>query len=192
MTFGGFVGLSTFLPQFLHNQYQLTAIDAGNLAAAAAFMGSTLRPFGGYLADKFGGVRTLTVVLVIVAILYTLASLLLPIGPAATFFIIGMAFLGIGNGAIFQLVPQCFRTEIGVATGLVGAFGGIGGFLLPILMGSVKFSFHSYAPGWAILACFALIAFVVLRILTAIQNDWRNSWAVTRKTESTSVAVGTP
>ncbi len=192
VTFGGFVGLSTFLPQFLHNQYQLTAIDAGNLAAAAAFMGSTLRPFGGYLADKFGGVRTLTVVLVIVAILYTLASLLLPIGPAATFFIIGMAFLGIGNGAIFQLVPQCFRTEIGVATGLVGAFGGIGGFLLPILMGSVKFSFHSYAPGWAILACFALIAFVVLRILTAIQNDWRNSWAVTRKTESTSVAVGTP
>jgi NNP family nitrate/nitrite transporter-like MFS transporter len=192
VTFGGFVGLSTFLPQFFHNQYQLNAIDAGNLVAAAAFTGSTLRPLGGYLADKFGGVRTLTVVLIVIFVLYALASLLLPISLTATFFVIGMAFLGMGNGAIFQLVPQCFRTEIGVATGLVGAFGGIGGFLLPILMGSVKFSFHSYAPGWAILACFTLIAFVVLRILTALQNDWRNSWAVTRKTESTSVAVGTP
>ncbi len=183
VTFGGFVGLSTFLPQFLHNQYQLTAIEAGNLVAAAAFMGSTLRPLGGYLADKFGGVRTLTVVLVVVSILYTLASLLLPIGPAATFFIIGMAFLGIGNGAIFQLVPQCFRTEIGVATGLVGAFGGIGGFLLPILMGNVKLSLHSYAPGWAILAGFALVALVVLRILVALHSDWRNSWAVMKEAE---------
>ena len=191
VTFGGFVGLSTFLPQFFHNQYQLNAIDAGNLAAAAAFMGSTLRPLGGYLADKFGGVRTLTIVLVVVFALYALASLLLPIGLAATFFIIGMTFLGLGNGAIFQLVPQCFRTEIGVATGLVGAFGGIGGFLLPILMGNVKLSLRSYAPGWAILAGFALVAFVVLRLLTALHSDWRSSWAVTREAEPANVAVGT-
>ncbi len=192
VTFGGFVGLSTFLPQFFHNQYGLNAIDAGNLAAGAAFMGSTLRPFGGYLADKLGGVRTLTVVLVVVFALYALASLLLPIGFAATFFIIGMAFLGMGNGAIFQLVPQCFRTEIGVATGLVGAFGGLGGFLLPILMGNVKLSLNSYAPGWVVLAGFVLIAFVVLRILVALHSDWRSSWAVIREAEPTSIVVGTP
>jgi len=171
VTFGGFVGLSTFLPQFFHNQYQLTAIDAGNLAAAAAFTGSTLRPLGGYLADKLGGVRTLTVALAAVFVLYALASLLLPIGFTAMLFIIGMTFLGIGNGAVFQLVPQRFRTEIGVATGLVGAFGGIGGFLLPILMGYINLSFHSYTTGWVVLADFVFIALVVLRILVIVDSD---------------------
>jgi NNP family nitrate/nitrite transporter-like MFS transporter len=189
VTFGGFVGLSTFLPQFFHNQYQLNAIEAGNLAATAAFMGSTLRPLGGYVADKLGGVRTLTVVFVAVFVLYAFASLLLPIGFAAMLLIIGVGFLGIGNGAVFQLVPQCFRTEIGVATGLVGAFGGIGGFLLPILMGNVKQSFHSYAPGWIILAGLALIALVVLRILVVLHNDWRSSWSVMGEAEP---AVGMP
>jgi NNP family nitrate/nitrite transporter-like MFS transporter len=191
VTFGGFVGLSTFLPQFFHNQYQLTAIDAGNLAAAAAFTGSTLRPLGGYLADKLGGVRTLTVVLAVVFVFYGLASLLLPISFTATLFIIGMAFLGMGNGAVFQLVPQRFRTEIGIATGLVGAFGGIGGFLLPNLMGDVKLGLHSYALGWAVLAGFVLIALVVLRILVALHSDWRTSWAMMRETEPTSAAVST-
>jgi NNP family nitrate/nitrite transporter-like MFS transporter len=191
VTFGGFVGLSTFLPQFLHNQYQLTAIEAGNLAATAAFMGSTLRPLGGYVADKIGGVRTLLVVLIVVFALYALASLLLPIGFVVPLFIIGMTFLGIGNGAIFQLVPQCFRTEIGVATGLVGAFGGLGGFLLPILMGYVKQGFHSYTPGWAILAGFVLIALVALRILIALHSDWRSSWATMREAEPATTVLGT-
>src|SRR5260370_3452067 len=85
---GGFVGLSTFLPQFFHNQYGLNAIDAGNLAAGAAFMGSTLRPFGGYLADKLGGVRTLTGVPIVVFALYPLSSLLFPIVLSSTFFIL--------------------------------------------------------------------------------------------------------
>jgi NNP family nitrate/nitrite transporter-like MFS transporter len=191
VTFGGFVGLSTFLPQFFHNQYQLTAIDAGNLAAAAAFTGSTLRPLGGYLADKLGGVRTLTVALAVIFVLYALASLLLPIGFTATLFIIGMTFLGIGNGAVFQLVPQRFHTEIGVATGLVGAFGGIGGFLLPNLMGDMKLGLHSYAPGWIVLAGFVLIALVALRTLAALHSDWRNSWAIMREAEPASAAVGT-
>jgi len=190
VTFGGFVGLSTFLPQFFHNQYQLDAIEAGNLAAVAAFVGSTVRPLGGYLADTLGGVRTLTVVFVVVFVLYALASLLLPIGLTATLFIIGMAFLGLGNGAVFQLVPQCFRTEIGVATGLVGAFGGIGGFFLPILMGNVKQDFHSYAPGWVVLAGFVLIALVALRILVALHSDWRSSWAGMREAEPATAVVG--
>jgi MFS transporter, NNP family, nitrate/nitrite transporter len=106
------------MAQYFHNQYQLTAIAAGSLAAVAAFMGSTLRPLGGYLADKLGGVRTLTVIFVFIFALYALASLLLPLNLTAPVFIIGLAFLGLGNGSVFQLVPQCFRSEIGVATGL--------------------------------------------------------------------------
>jgi NNP family nitrate/nitrite transporter-like MFS transporter len=189
VTFGSFVGLSTFLPQFFHNQYQLDAIDAGYLTAAAAFMGSILRPLGGYLADKWGGVRILTVVLVAIFALYGLTSLLWPIGFTATLFIIGMAFLGIGSGAIFQLVALCFSTEIGVAAGLIGAFGGIGGFLLPILMGYINFSFHSYTTGWVVLADFVFIALIVLRILIIVDDDWRTSWAAKKEASNFSSSI---
>ncbi len=189
VVFGGFVGLSTFLPQFLHNQYQLDAIDAGYLTAAAAFMGSMLRPLGGYLADKFGGVRTVTVVFIALFVFYGLISILLPIGFTATILIIGMASLGIGSGAIFQLVPQCFSKEIGVATGMVGVFGGIGGFLLPLLMGYANLSLHSYAPGWIVLADFVLITLIALRILVALDSEWRSSWAATRKTSRLSSSI---
>ena len=189
VTFGGFVGLSTFLPQFFHNQYHLNAIDAGYLTAAAAFMGSILRPLGGYVADKLGGVRTLTIVFVVTFVFYGLISLLLPIGFTATLFIIGMAFLGIGSGAIFQLVPQCFSTEIGVATGLVGAFGGMGGFLLPIMMGYVNLNLHSYAPGWVVLADIVFITLIALRIMMRLDSDWRSSWTAMRKESTLSSSI---
>jgi NNP family nitrate/nitrite transporter-like MFS transporter len=187
VTFGGFVGLSNFMAQYFHNQYQLTAIAAGSLAAVAAFVGSTLRPLGGYVADKLGGVRTLTVIFLFIFAMYALASLLLPLNMTAAVFIMGMAFLGLGNGSVFQLVPQCFRSEIGVATGLVGAFGGLGGFLLPILMGSIKQVSGSYAVGWMVLAVIAIIALVVLRALVALRDGWRTSWATTKNTEKEKV-----
>src|SRR5260370_8180276 len=85
-------------------------------------------------------------------VFYGLASLLSPISLTGAVFIMGMALLGIGGGAIFQLVPQCFQTELGVATGLVGTFGGIGGFLIPIMMGYMNLSLNSYASGWVVLA----------------------------------------
>jgi NNP family nitrate/nitrite transporter-like MFS transporter len=189
VTFGGFVGLSNFMALYFHNQYQLTAIAAGSLAAVAAFMGSTLRPVGGYLADKLGGVRTLTVLFVLIIAMYALASLLLPLNVTSLIFIIGMACLGLGNGSVFQLVPQCFRSEIGVATGLVGAFGGLGGFLLPILMGSIKQVFGSYAAGWVVLAVIAVIALVTLRALVALRDGWRTSWAITKAVEKEVVGA---
>lgn len=189
VTSGGFVGLSTFLPQFFHNQYHLTAIDTGYLTAAAAFLGSILRPLGGYLADRFGGVHTLTVVFLVTFVFYGLISLLLPIGFTATLFIIGMTFLGIGSGATVQLVALRFLTEIGVATGLIGAFGSIGGFLLPIMMGYVNLSLHSYIPGWVVLADFVFITLIALRILMIINSEWRTSWAAVKKVSTISSAI---
>lgn len=189
VTSGGFIGLSTFLPQFFHNEYHLNAIDTGYLTAAAAFLGSILRPLGGHLADRFGGVRTLTAVLIITFIFYGLISLLLPIGFTATLFIIGMAFLGIGSGATIQLVALRFSTEIGVATGLIGAFGSIGGFFLPIMMGYVNLSLHSYTDGWVVLADFVFITLIALRILTIIDSDWRTSWAAKRKASKLSSSM---
>jgi NNP family nitrate/nitrite transporter-like MFS transporter len=177
VTFGGFVGLSSFLPLFLRNQYALSPVTAGLLTALLAFMGSTLRPFGGYLADRFGGVRTLSLLLLGIGLMYAAASSLPSIGIMVGLFIFGMSCLGMGNGAVFQLVPQRFRAEIGVATGVVGAFGGLGGFLLPTLLGNVKQLSGSFAPGLLLLAIIASTALVALRILTMRQESWRLSWA---------------
>jgi NNP family nitrate/nitrite transporter-like MFS transporter len=176
VTFGGFVGLGTFLPIFFNVQYKLSAIDAGSLTALAAFMGSTLRPLGGYLSDKFGGIRMLTIFFTLIALLYALASFLFPLNIMAWLIVISVSILGMGNGAVFQLVPQRFRKEIGIATGIVGAFGGLGGFFLPTLLGSVKQLSGSYAFGMLVLALLALVALIALRLLVAFREGWRLSW----------------
>jgi NNP family nitrate/nitrite transporter-like MFS transporter len=175
VTFGGFVGLSTFLPLFLRNQYAFNPVTAGLFTALAAFMGSSLRPLGGYLADKFGGVRALSLLLLFIGVLYGLASLLPGVGIMSGLLLIVMSCLGMGNGAVFQLVPQRFRREIGVATGVVGAFGGLGGFFLPTLLGSVKQLSGSYSFGLLVLALVAFVALAVLRLLVALQEGWRLS-----------------
>ena len=189
VTFGGFVGLGSFLPLFFHNQYHLSAINAGLLNALATFTGSSLRPLGGYLADRFGGVRALSILLIGVVVIYATAALLLPLVYMATLLVIGISCLGMGNGAVFQLVPQRFRSEIGVATGIVGAFGGVGGFFLPILLGSVKLErVDMYAAGWAVLALFAALVLFVLRLLVAFRSGWRLSWRAPKLLE-TSVEI---
>lgn len=184
VTFGGFVGLGTFLPIFFNGQYHLSAIDAGQLTSLAAFMGSTLRPLGGYLADRFGGITILSILLACAGILYALASLLLPIAIMGVVIVLCVTCLGMGNGAVFQLVPQRFRSEIGIATGLVGAFGGIGGFLLPTMLGSVKQGSGSYMLGWITLAGCALIALIALRLLVLLHSGWRPSLPTPVEVES--------
>ncbi len=176
VTFGGYVGLSSFLPVFFRDQYQVSPVTAGYITALAAFIGSSIRPFGGYVADKLGGVRVLSVLLIGIGAAYALMSWLPTIGLMVMLCLAGMACLGLGNGAIFQLVPQCFRKEIGVATGVVGAIGGVGGFLLPILLGNIKQTSGSFGMGFVILAVAALIALVALRVLVALQEGWRVSW----------------
>ena len=184
VTFGGFVGLSTFLPLFLKNQYTFNPITAGLFTALAAFLGSSFRPLGGFLADKVGGGRMLTVLLVGIGVTYFAISLLPAIGVMIWLFLFIMVCLGMGNGAVFQLVPLRFRREIGIASGLVGAFGGIGGFFLPIVLGSVKQITGSYGFGLVILAIIAFIALVALRILLAAQREWSVTPAVIVEAET--------
>ena len=176
VTFGGFVGLSSFLPLFFRDQYHVTPIQAGYLTALVAFVGSGIRPVGGWLADKVGGVKLLSFVLFGVSFAYLTASLLLGLNVMIPILMIGMACLGLGNGAIFQIVPQRFREEIGLATGVVGAIGGVGGFLLPMLLGNFKQAFGTFASGFAVLGGIALTAAVVIRVLVAIQQGWKFSW----------------
>jgi NNP family nitrate/nitrite transporter-like MFS transporter len=176
VTFGGYVGLSSFMPLLLRDQYHVAAVTAGSLTALAALAGSALRPVGGYVADKIGGVRLLSVLLAGIAGLYLAAARLPLLAPMVAILISTMVCLGLGNGAVFQLVPQCFRRQIGIATGVVGAVGGLGGFMLPTMLGQFKQSTGSFGLGFVVLGSLALLSLVLLRVLTTRSIDWSSSW----------------
>jgi NNP family nitrate/nitrite transporter-like MFS transporter len=154
ITFGGFVGLVSFLGIFFHDEYALTKVKAGAFAATCALAGSMIRPLGGYLSDRFGGIRVLTWLYLGVAVTMAGMSALPPLGPSTLLLVTGMTLLGMGNGAVFQLVARRFPAEIGVISGLVGAAGGFGGFVLPNVLGSLRQLTQSYGVGFL---AFALV-----------------------------------
>jgi NNP family nitrate/nitrite transporter-like MFS transporter len=164
------------MPRLLRDQYQLSAVSAGYLPARAALAGSALRPVGGYVADRIGGVRLLSVLLGGIGATYVLAARLPDLTTMVVILVAAMVCLGLGNGAVFQLVPQCFRRQIGVATGVVGAVGGLGGFILPTMLGQFKQHTGSFGAGFVVLGTVAFIALVLLRGLMAANESWKTSW----------------
>lgn len=174
VTFGGFVGLASSLVIYFSDQYALSPVTAGFFTAACVFGGSMFRPLGGGVADRLGGVRTLSFLYIFAAGCFALVSFA-PASPwlAGAVIMLGMMALGMGNGSVFQLVPQRFRHEIGVITGLVGMAGGVGGFYLAASLGWSKQWTGSYQPG---LLMFAGLALVALVGLTAIKRRWRTTW----------------
>lgn len=174
VTFGGFVGLSNSLSIWFTDTFALSPVLAGYCTAACVFTGSLVRPFGGALADKFGGTRTLSLVYAAAALLLAAISMGLSSLPlAVAVFMVTMGTLGIGNGAVFQLVPQRFRQEIGVMTGLVGFAGGVGGFYLASSLGFAQKLTGSASAGFLIFAGLALMA---LAALTFVKGRWRATW----------------
>ena len=174
VTFGGFVGLAASLSIYFVDQFGLTPIVAGYCTAACVFAGSLVRPMGGALADRIGGIKTLSIVYLVAAILLATVSTgpkSLPI--ALGLFVLAMLTLGVGNGAVFQLVPQRFRKEIGVMTGLVGCAGGIGGFFLAWSLGLAKQWFGTPQAGFLVFAGLALIA---LGGIQMVKLRWRTTW----------------
>jgi len=174
VSFGGFIGLSSSLSIYFTDQFALSPVVAGYCTAACVFAGSLVRPMGGALADRIGGIKTLTLVYALAAV--TLAAI--STGPATValalgLFVIAMLALGAGNGAVFQLVPQRFRDEIGVMTGLVGFAGGVGGFYLASSLGLAKQLTGSPQLGFLIFAALALVA---LAGVTIVKRRWRETW----------------
>ncbi len=178
VTFGGYVGLSSFLPLLLRDQYSLATLTAGYATALVAMVGSGSRPLGGWVADRVGGIRVLTGALAGIAVVYAIASRLPPAPAMVGTLLVGMFCLGMGNGATFQLVPQRFREEIGTATGIIGAVGGLGGFLLPMLLGLMKQTTGSFGPAFILLATLAGGAAAWLQILRFREQSWRFAWRV--------------
>lgn len=185
VTFGGFVGLSSSLTIYFHDQYGLPAVQAGYATAACVFMGSFLRPVGGYIADRVGGISALTVLYAVAAVMLGLVALGFPsFALGLGILMVGMGALGMGNGAVFQLVPQRFGKEIGVMTGIVGAAGGIGGFYLATSLGYSKQFTGSYALGFML---FAVLACIALVCLVGIRQRWKQTWAPTPALATDSV-----
>ena len=171
VSFGGFVGLSSFLPIYFHDQFGLSAVQAGYYTAACVFAGSFARPLGGLVADQIGGTRSLSFIyLVVAAVLFTVAGGSLSALPTLGVFILGMCALGMGNGAVFQLVPQRFARDVGIMTGLVGMTGGIGGFYLAASLGYAKQFTGSYTFGFSVFAAMAVIGFAGI---LSVRPRWR-------------------
>jgi NNP family nitrate/nitrite transporter-like MFS transporter len=191
ITFGGFVGLASALPLYFTAHYHATGVAAGLVVALIVGFGSGFRPVGGYIADRIGGIKTLSFLFVAVAACY-FAVAFLPEGPSAAsaagwsltqlppiafaavgLFSLGVLCLGMGNGAVFQLLPQRFRREIGAMTGLVGAAGGLGGFFLAKALAFSKGATGGFAAGFMF---FGFLALLGLLGLLFVKTRWRTTW----------------
>jgi NNP family nitrate/nitrite transporter-like MFS transporter len=172
ITFGGYVGLASFLPLYLRDGHGVSVIHAGYVTAALSFIGSCSRPIGGILSDRLGGSRVLAFLLIPIAAAYGLESQQPGLHAMVGLLGVSMLCLGLGNGAVFQMVPQRFQRDLGAITGVIGAVGGIGGFALPTLLGSVREYTGSFAIGFAALAALAAVAALCLRVLISARGRW--------------------
>lgn len=192
VTAGGFIGLSASLPLYFTSQFHLDGISAGLLSSCCVAFGSTFRPVGGYIADRIGGVKSLLIFFLIVYICFLIVAFLPEQSThmngvrvasvtdkinmryiAVILFSIGMLCLGMGNGAVFQLLPQRFSRELGVTTGLVGAAGSLGGFFLTKTLAVSKGYTSSYTNGFLVFCFFVVIAMIGIFL---VSRRWRNTW----------------
>jgi NNP family nitrate/nitrite transporter-like MFS transporter len=173
LTFGGFVGFTSFLTTFFHEQYQLSRVSAGDFTTIVVVSGSLLRPVGGWLSDRIGGYRLLLSLLAVLAACLGVVAVLPPLAVVVPMLFVTVGCLGMGNGAVFQLVPQRFASRMGIITGVVGAAGGLGGFFLPSILGAAKDATGSYATGLTLFA----VAFVVgAVVLLELGSRWSSTW----------------
>ena len=172
-TFGGFVGFASFLTVFFHDQYGLAKVRAGDFTTIVVLAGSFLRPVGGWLSDRIGGYRLLLILLCALSANVVAVGTLPPLMAEVALLFFTMGMLGMGNGAVFQLVPQRFPECVGILTGLVGAAGGFGGFLLPSLLGVIKDRTGQYS--WGLYLCGAAL-FLAAAILLELGTQWHLKW----------------
>ncbi|HEX3757524.1 MAG TPA: MFS transporter, partial [Kofleriaceae bacterium] len=165
ITFGGYIGLVSFLPLYLREAHGVTPVTAGYITAGLALLGSGARPIGGLVSDRLGGGRVLAFLLVPIALAYGCEATQPALPVMVALLGISMLGLGLGNGAVFQIVALRFPREIGGVTGVIGALGGLGGFVLPTLLGGVREYLGTFGYGFAVLAALAGAAAVSLRVL---------------------------
>jgi MFS transporter, NNP family, nitrate/nitrite transporter len=175
VTFGGFIGLASFLPTYFHDQFKVTKVEAGQLTMLATLMGSAVRVVGGYISDRVGGIHTLSGVLLAVAATLVMCGFSGGSVAATTLlFMLCFACLGAGNGALFQLVPLRWPVSTAVAGSMIGEVGALGGGFIPNAMGMSKQHFGTYLWGFV---SFAALAIAMLLMLRLVQIRWTRTWA---------------
>lgn len=161
LTFGGFVAMAIYLPIFLTEMFHLTPQDAGLRTAGFVVLATTMRPIGGVLADKIGGRTILKWVFPFTGVMAIFMAC--PLMITFTVGALGVAAaIGLGNGAVFKLVPEYFPRSVGSVTGLVGAAGGLGGFFPPLVLGLVKQQMGTFVPGLVMLCAFCFLCLITL------------------------------
>ena len=189
VTFGGFIGLASFLPTYFHDQFKVTKVEAGQLTMLATLMGSGVRVLGGYISDRIGGINTLSGVLVLVAITLLMCGFAgSSLVVTTLLFMLCFAALGAGNGALFQLVPLRWPLATAVAGSMIGEVGALGGGFLPNAMGLSKQYSGSYLWGFV---AFTVLALGMLAMLRIVQIRWTRTWAEKGgRARSTPTTVG--
>jgi nitrate/nitrite transporter NarK len=178
LTFGGFVAFSIYLPTLLRAQFGLAPADAGLRAAGFVVLATLMRPLGGWLADRIGGAQVLSWVFGGVSLFA-----LLEVWPAMAPFTVGVLacalLLGLGNGAVFKLVPEHFPRDTGTVTGLVGALGGLGGFFPPLLLGVFRDQLGAIWPGFVFLSLTAFsLRIANERVFRPADVEWTRSLSI--------------
>jgi MFS transporter, NNP family, nitrate/nitrite transporter len=169
LTFGGFVAMAVYLPTLLTEVFKLTPQDAGFRTAGFVVLATGMRPVGGVLADKIGGRTILKWVFPAIALMAMFLAC--PLMSTFTVGALGMAAcIGLGNGAVFKLVPEYFPKSVGGVTGLVGAAGGLGGFFPPLVLGAIKQQTGSFTLGFVLLCAFALCCLTVLLRTSSVSD----------------------
>jgi len=174
VTFGGYIGLTSFLPTLFHDQYNIPKESIGQYSALIIVAASILRILGGGLADAIGGIRMLKSLFWMILFLTGLAAFL-PSNPWVMVLILILCFsaMGAGNGAVFQLVPLRFSATTAVAGSLIGEIGALAGGFLPNAMGMGKQYLGSFAPGFVSGALLTLCVMVALSLVT---KRWTSTW----------------
>lgn len=173
ITFGGFIGLATFLPTFYVSQFHMTKVQAGTFTVFATLTGSATRVLGGWFADKIGGITTLSVVfLIAIAGLFGLTTTP-SLTVTTTLFMLCFAALGAGNGATFQMVPLRWPITTAIAGGMIGEIGALGGSILPLALSQSKQHTGSYQMGFI---AYAILALLVLGMLRLVSRTWTKTW----------------
>ncbi len=190
VSFGGFVGFANYMKVYLMSVYKPemaqigmnilgesnVKVVAGYFGALCIFAGAMLRPVGGAIADKMGGVKSLYIFFGVVAAMAVINAAFVHnfYFAIAVLFII-MAFLGMANGAVFQLVPQRFGKDMGIMTGIIGCAGGLGGTALVKTLGWSKAAFGNYHVGFFI---FAFIVAAAIVGISLVKTRWRTTWGI--------------
>jgi len=174
LTFGGFIGLASFMPTLFHDHYNIPKQSVGIYVTLGVIAASVLRVVGGWFADRIGGLRLLYLLcgIIFVSVLWAAS---MPSNPLVMALVMALAMgaMGAGNGAVFQLVPLRFRAETAVAGSLIGEIGALAGGFLPNAMGLGKQYYGTFAPGFLAGAALAVISLFTLIVAS---RRWTHVW----------------